>query len=961
MTQKTLILIDGHALAFRSYYALERSGMKTTYNQPTFAVFGFFKAMFDLLKNPQIKPDCIAVTFDVGRETFRLKEYSEYKANRESMPDALRSQIQLIIEGLKAFSIPIYTKEGYEADDVIGTIAREAKELGHKTIILTGDQDSFQLIDRAGYVKVLIPSKGELKEYDWNAVYEKLQVYPFQIVDYKALRGDTSDNIPGIRGIGEKTAVKLLDRFENLEQIFAHADEIKENSIRNKIKEGEEIARLSQFLARIKTDVEVGFDFEQTKLEMPDIEKVGAFFQQVQFFNFLRNIKDILKPFSSEENNESILSLPTDEDLGALQSGQMQLSLFTQEQKPQCNTNFNFEKITLVDDESFEKFVAELKTQTLFSIDTETTGVDPFDVDLVGIAIAYNPQIGAENGKVKIDCSKENNTKSYYIPILHQIGEQLELDYVLEKLNPIFEDKNIAKTMQNGKYDINVLRRHGANLEGVIFDTMLASYVKDSSRKHGLKNQAGEHLNYLMKEIEALIGKGKHAQTMDLVLIEDAADYACDDAFATLELTRFWTENLNDKEKDLLYNIEIPLLCVLVDMECAGVSVDKAYLKELSKELDAKILVLEEKIYGIVGETFNLNSPKQVGDILFDKMQLKAKGKTKTRTGYSTNAKILEELAEEHEVVRLILEHRHYQKLKSTYIDNLPQLINFNDDRIHTSFNQAATTTGRLSSSNPNLQNIPIRTEVGNRIRKAFVPSDKNSYVILSADYSQIELRLLAHCSRDDELIDAFCSDEDVHTITASKVFEVPVDGVEKDMRRKAKAVNFGIIYGQSRYGLAKSLGISSAAAQMFIDKYFATYPNVKKFMDETVHFAHQHGYVETMYGRKRYLQDELNASNHQIREFGERAAINAPMQGAAADLVKLAMIEVHKQLKERNLKSKMVVQVHDELVLEVEKSELEEVKDIVVKAMEMGQPLLVPLKIDVAVSSSWMEVDGEE
>ena len=961
MTQKTLILIDGHALAFRSYYALERSGMKTTYNQPTFAVFGFFKAMFDLLKNPQIKPDCIAVTFDVGRETFRLKEYSEYKANRESMPDALRSQIQLIIEGLQSFNIPIYTKEGYEADDVIGTIAREAKELGHKTIILTGDQDSFQLIDRAGYVKVLIPSKGELKEYDWNAVYEKLQVYPFQIVDYKALRGDTSDNIPGIRGIGEKTAVKLLDRFENLEQIFAHSDEIKENAVRKKIQEGEEIARLSQFLAKIKTDVEIGFDFEKTKLEMPDIDKVGAFFQQVQFFNFLRNIKDILKPFSSEENNETILNLPTDEDLGALQSGQMQLGLFTQEQKPQCNTNFNFEKIIITDEESFEKLLDELKEQTLFSIDTETTGVDPFDADLVGISIAYNPQITAKNGKINLICENENKTKSYYIPILHQIGDQLELDYIVEKLNPIFEDKNICQTTQNGKYDINVLLRHGLNLKHVIFDTMLASYVKDSSRKHGLKNQAGEHLNYLMKEIEALIGKGKNADTMDLVLIEDAASYACDDAFATLELTRFWTENLTEKEKELLYEIEMPLVYVLSDMERIGVSIDKDYLKELSKELEGKILVLEERIWQLAGEKFNLNSPKQVGEILFDKLQLKAKGKTKTRTGYSTNAKVLEELAEEHEIVRLILENRHYQKLKSTYIDNLPQLINFEDERIHTSFNQAATTTGRLSSSNPNLQNIPIRTEVGNRIRKAFIPKDKNSYVILSADYSQIELRLLAHCSRDDELIDAFCSDEDVHTITAAKVFEVPIDGVEKDMRRKAKAVNFGIIYGQSRYGLAKSLGITSASAQLFIDKYFATYPNVKKFMDETIHYAHQHGYVETIYGRKRYLQDELNSSNHQIREFGERAAINAPMQGAAADLVKLAMIEVHKQLKERNLKSKMIVQVHDELVLEVEKSELEEVKEIVKNAMEMGQPLLVPLKIDIAVSSSWMEIDGEE
>lgn len=960
MSQKTLILIDGHALAFRSYFALERSGMKTTSNQPTFAVYGFFKAVFDLLKNPLLKPDAIAVAFDVGRETFRLKEYAEYKANRETMPDSLRSQLQLIIEGLQSFNIPIYTKEGFEADDVIGTIAKEAKELGHKTIILTGDQDAFQLIDRGGYVKVLIPSKGELKEYDWNAVYEKLQVYPFQIVDYKALRGDTSDNIPGIRGIGEKTAVKLLDRFENLEQIFAHSDEIKEKAIKSKIKEGEEIARLSQFLARIKTDVDINFDFDKTKLEMPDIEQVGAFFQKVQFFNFLRNIKEILKPFSSVENNESILNLPTDEDLGALQSGQMQLGLFDTVQKPKCNTNFNFEKHTLTQEADFEKFISELKEQTLFSIDTETTGIDIMEAELVGISIAFNPQIGAENGRVKINCHAENKTKSYYIPVFHQIGEQLDLDYVLDHLNPILVDKNIYKTAQNAKYDINILYRHGANLENVIFDTMLASYVKDSSRKHGLKNQAGEHLNYLMKDIEVLIGKGKHAETMERVLIEDASDYACDDAFATLELTRFWVENLNEKEQNLLYNLEIPLMYILAEMERDGVSIDKDYLNELSVELEAKTNSLEARIWQMAGTEFNINSPRQVGDVLFEKLQLKSKSKQKTRTGYSTNAKILEELAEDNEIVRLILEYRHYQKLKSTYIDSLPLLVSY-DDRVHTSFNQAATVTGRLSSSNPNLQNIPIRTEVGNRIRKAFVPKDKLNSVIVSADYSQIELRLLAHCSRDDKLIDAFCSDEDIHTTTASKVFEVPLDGVEKDMRMKAKAVNFGIIYGQTRYGLAKSLGISSNEAQLFIDKYFATYPRIRQFMNETIQYAYDNGYVETMYGRKRYLQNELMSSNRQIKEFGERAAINAPMQGAAADLVKFAMLEVHRQLKQRGLKSKMIIQVHDELVLEVEKAELEEVKQIVQSAMELGQPLLVPLKIDVQVGSSWMESENEE
>ena len=579
----------------------------------------------------------------------------------------------------------------------------------------------------------------------------------------------------------------------------------------------------------------------------------------------------------------------------------------------------------------------------------------------MGISIAFNSQIKAEDGRVKIDCSAENKTKTYYIPVFHQIGDQLELDYLFEHLAPILADEKICKTTQNGKYDINVFQNYNVFLNGVIFDTMLASYVKDSSRKHGLKNQAGEHLNYLMKDIEVLIGRGKDACTMERVLMEEAADYACDDAFATLELTRFWTENLSEKEQDLLYQIEMPLVYVLADMERVGVSIDKAYLKELSVELDNKMKILEEKVYELAGIRFNINSPRQVGEILFEKLQYKTKTKHKTRTGYSTNAKVLEELAENYEIVRYILEHRHYQKLKSTYIDTLPLLVSSVDNRVHTSFNQAATTTGRLSSSNPNLQNIPIRTEVGSRIRKAFVPADKKESVILSADYSQIELRFLAHCSRDDELIEAFCADEDVHTMTAAKVFEVPIEGVEKDMRYKAKAVNFGIIYGQSRYGLAKSLNITSTAAQLFIDKYFATYPKVKQFMDNSIHFAYEHGYVETMYGRKRYLQDELSSSNKQIKEFGERAAINAPLQGAAADLVKLAMIDVHKELKARNLKSKMIIQVHDELVLEVAKTELEQVKEIVKTAMEQGQPLLVPLKIDMEFGSSWMEMGNEE
>jgi len=968
--QKTLILIDGHALAFRMFFALERTGMKTTDNQVTWAVYGFFKAIFDLLKNEDIKPDAITVAFDVGRQTFRVEKYPEYKAGRETMPDTLKSQMGLIFEGLKAFNIPIYTKEGFEADDVIGTICDKATKLGHKTLILTGDQDAFQLIDKEGFVKVLVPSKGELLEYDWQKVYEKWGVYPDQVVDYKGLRGDTSDNIPGIRGIGEKTAQKLLTRYPNMEELFKHCEEIPENAVRQKICDGKEIGMLSKELATIIKDVDIDFDFEGTHIELPNIDDVTAFLKKMQFYNFIKGVGAILNSFDKNKKEEMGKEAPVhsspltahNEEQPTLfeatpvkNSCLLQLGLFAQEVKEKINKdNDQFDIKAITTKAELDELVETLNGQTLIAVDTETTSVNTIEAELVGISIAYNPLYTAKN-HVKFTEGTEK-TKTFYIPVSHQIGDQLETAEVIEALKPLFEDEKIKKTMQNAKFDYNILQNYDVKFKGIIFDTMLASYIKDPTRKHGLKTQSMEHINHVMQEISELIGTGKNQISMECVSVEEATSYACDDAFATLELTKYWQNNLDERELTLLYDVEVPVALILAQMEYDGVAIDVDYLKSLSDELTKKIRELETLIFEIAGEAFNVNSPKQVGEILFDKLQIAPKKKKRGKTAYSTGAEVLEELAEEHKICEYLLSHRKFSKLKSTYTDSLPLLISRKDNRIHTSYNQTVTTTGRLSSSNPNLQNIPIRTEEGNKIRHAFVCQDTEHGLLISADYSQVELRLLAHCAKDDNLIEAFCSGEDVHLKTAASVFEVPLEGVTKDMRYKAKAVNFGIIYGQSRYGLAKSLGIAPFAAEMFIEKYFATYPKVKEYMQNTIKFAHENGYVETIFGRKRYLAAELSSPNNQIREFAERAAINQPLQGTAADLIKMAMIELDKKLKANNLKSKMIMQVHDELVLEVEKNEFDLVKKLTVEAMELNQPLLIPLVVDVNFGKSWIE-----
>ena len=898
---KTLVLIDGHALAFRQYFALERSAMKNSQNQPTWAVYGFFKSIFDLLK--KIKPDSIAVTFDVSHHTFRTELYEEYKANRETMPDSLSTQMGFICEGLNAFGIPIYTKEGFEADDLIGTISARASQRGDETLILTGDQDSFQLVDKEGLVKVLIPSQGILKEYGWEQVYEKLGVYPNQVVDYKALRGDTSDNIPGIRGIGPKTAQQLLGKYGNLEKVLEDCENIEKKSIKEKICAEKDVAILSKKLATIIRDVDIDFDFESANVILPDIDRVVDFLKNMQFYSYIKNINEILTSFNPDINVSQSQVLEVKQE-NSLDNGQ--LGLFSQVVKETVgDTEFSSAKVEEAD---IEPLIKDIQDKGIMSLNVYSDN-----------SIVLGVSIGIGD-------------KGYYV----------ESKY-LSKLKSLIEDKGIIKYFYDAKRVINLLRDVDINVNGFGYDVLLASYVKDPSRNHSLEFQSMDLLNHIMC----------NKKSMTSECTKEMWQYASDEAYTIRQLTDYWKENLNDTEKNLVENIEFPLTFVLEKMEYTGVAIDVDYLKTLSDYMTGKLAELEEFIYQLAGGPFNINSPKQVAEVLYDRLDIKTGKKKRSR---STSAEILEELSQDYEICDYILQHRKFSKLKSTYTDSLPTLISKRDGRIHTTYNQATTVTGRLSSSNPNLQNIPIRTEEGNKIRNAFCSQDKENNLILSADYSQIELRLLAHVSGDEHLINAFNSDIDVHTLTASKVFGVDVENVTKDMRRKAKAVNFGIIYGQSRYGLAKALNISNTQAQEFIDKYFESYPKIKQYMQDKIDFANENGYVETLLGRKRFLLAELQSSNYQIREFAQRAAINQPLQGTAADLIKQAMIEVDKQISAKGLKSKMIMQVHDELVFELPKEELEDLKQLVVSAMELSQPLKVPLVVDVNYGESWKE-----
>ena len=918
--KKTLILIDGHALAFREYYALERTGMKTSDGRDTWAVYGFFKAIFDLLKNNNIKPDCIAVAFDVERQTFRVEKYEQYKATRESMPYSLHSQLGAIIEGLKAFDIPIYTKKGYEADDVIGTITLKASLLGHKTYILTGDQDTFQLVDKKGLVKVLIPSKGELIEYDWNKVYEKLGVWPNQVVDYKGLRGDTSDNIPGIKGVGEKTAQKILSQYASIEDVYNNLDSVEDKSIRTKLTNGKDSAFLSKYLATIVRDVDIDFNFDDTKVILPDITNVVDYLKKMQFYSFIKNIDDILCNF--DKNCEYTNA----EDKSVKNSNQTQLGLFTAAIKETFKDK-SYEKTFINNEKDLTELINKLDKQESVSFDFVYEYKNALDINILGCAFAIK---------------NNEDIYAYYIPN--------EKNY-LNELKVVFENEKIKKYTYNAKININILRNLGIELKNLSFDILLASYIKNPSGNSDISAQALDYINHITVKLPFETKKTKITDISQ----QSLSEYTMDNAFSIYLITEHWLNNLSVEELKLHNDIELPLTEVLSKMEYDGVTIDVDYMSELSESMSKKIKTLERKIFRLAGISFNLNSPKQVGEILYDKLGIELKKKRGGHNKVSTSIDVLEDLADEYEICKHLIEYRKYSKLKSTYTDALPLVVNLCDSKIHTSYNQVTTVTGRLSSSNPNLQNIPIRTDDGNKLRKAFISQNKNDY-ILSADYSQIELRLLAHVSDDKNLIEAFNSNVDVHSLTASKVFNVPLDEVTKEMRYKSKAVNFGIIYGQTKYGLAKALKIPPFVAEEFINKYFETYPKVKTYMQDIIKFAHKNKYVETIFGRRRYFSNEFTSPNHMLKEFAERAAINYPMQGSAADLIKIAMININNELEKNHFESKMVMQVHDELVFDVAKNELEDIKKLVKDKMENVMELKVPLIVDVSWGSSWFE-----
>ncbi len=884
---KELYLIDGSALAYRSYYALLRNPLINSKGKDTSVVYGFISSIIRLIKEKNI--EYIGVTFDLPAPTFRHKQYEKYKANRKKMPDEIKEQIPIIHDVIRAMGLPLLTKEGFEADDIMATLAQKATDNGFTTYLVTKDKDLMQLINE----RVFLFDINKMSVINSKNVEEKFGVEPKKVKDLLALMGDSSDNIPGIPGIGPKTALKLINEYGGFNEIFENADKISNKKLKEKIIEGKDSATLSLKLVELEYNVPIDFKQDDFLYKNHNTEKLFPLLKELEFISML---KEFPSNTTTENKTESIL-------LDSLQKA--------------------------------KELVNDVVKNKSFAFDTETTGLRPMFDKLVGISISTKENIG------------------YYLPIAHKERKLENLNEILNVLKPIFEDASIKKIGHKILFDWEFLENYGIKVNGIDFDTKIATYVLNpSQRQNSLDYIATEHLGRGKGSIKELIGEGKKQITFDNVTINNAVKYAVTDAELTFSLKNKLEKKLEQENlSDLFYNIEMPLVKVLKDIETHGVTIDPNFLNILSAKWDNTLKELTQKIYSEAKEEFNINSTQQLAVILFEKLNLK-KGK-KTKTGYSTNVDVLEQLAFEHELPKLILKYRSLQKLKSTYTDALVKLILPKTGRIHASFNQTVTATGRLSSSNPNLQNIPIRTEQGMEIRKAFIaPKD---YLILSADYSQVELRLLAELSKDKMLIEALKNGEDIHTQTASLVFGTFPELITPEQRRQAKAVNFGVVYGISPYGLAKQIGVSNYEAKEFIDAYFENYPNIKKYMEQTVEDAKKNGYVKTIMGRKRYLP-ELNSSNGQVRNFAERTAINTPIQGSAADLIKMAMISVHSRIKETNLKAWMVLQVHDELVFEVHKDHAEKLKDIVKKEMENVFNLSVPLTVDIGIGNNWLD-----
>ncbi|MFL7813582.1 MAG: DNA polymerase I [Anaerolineales bacterium] len=922
----TLYLIDGHALAYRTYYALTSGGTNsarwlTSKGEPTAGVYGFTSVLLRLLE--QERPDYLAVVFDTGK-TFRDELYPEYKATREKMPEDLRPQIERIRELVDAFNIPRAELEGYEADDVLGSLANWAVTQGLAVKIITGDRDLLQLVNDRITVNLPGRSLSDAQDYFPDDVKESLGVWPNQVVDLKAIIGDRSDNIPGVYGVGEKTAVKLLEDYQNLDNIYQHIDEVS-GRFQTKLIEGKQEAYLSQKLARIVSDLDLKIDLDQAKPDRFDPLKVRDLFRDLEFGSLLTRLSTVEGIYGKRvpEGQMSMFSA------GEPEQGEF----LSQSDEP---GSIGVRVITSPDD---LKALAEvLGAAAQIAFDTETTSTDQMSADLVGISLAVSEEGG------------------YYIPVGHQKGKQLDLDQVLDALRGPLTDPDIPKLGHNLKYDYIMLARSGLEVFPLSFDSMIAEWlINPDSRNLGLKRLAWVRLDRSMQEIESLIGRGRSQITMAEVAIEDAARYAVEDAVVVLMLEPILEGELDETgSRKIFQEMEMPLIKVLASMEMEGISLDIDFLKEMSASLEKDLHKLEMEIYQAVGYEFNLNSPKQLSQALFKTLALVPPDRGgKTASGYqSTAADVLESLRNQHPVPALVLEYREYTKLKSTYVDALQTQVNPRTNRVHTSYNQTGSVTGRIASTDPNLQNIPVRTELGRQVRKAFVADP--GWNLVAVDYSQIELRVAAHMSKDQAMLEAFREGKDIHTATAAAILDIPLDQVTSDQRRDAKAINFGLIYGMSPYGLTQTTDLTLAEAETFVDTYFQRFPGIKKYLDDIREQARRDGYVETLLGRRRYFPRLATASNQNEKRREEREAINAPIQGTAADIMKLAMIAVADALAGSKLKARMLLQVHDELVLEAPQEEVEETIKLVKSAMEDVYSLEIPLTTEAQYGKDW-------
>ena len=926
--KKRLFLLDAYALIFRGYYAFIKNPRINSKGLNTSAILGFMNSLFDVMKKE--RPHYFAVAFDKGGSIARTELFPDYKANREETPEAIRLAVPYIHEILTALHIPIIEKEGYEADDIIGTLAKQAEKQDFEVYMVTPDKDYAQLV--SDNIFMYRPPRGgnDIEIWGVKEVQEKFEVQdPLQVIDFLGMMGDAVDNIPGLPGVGEKTAKKLLADFGSMENLLANTSKLK-GKLRENIENNKEKGILSKQLATIMLDVPVTFDAKDCEVSTPNFEAVGKLFDELEFRQLLLNFQKVYQP--------ETLSTPSPVNKnGQLDMFAVQGDLFAQPQlvSEKNNSSNTPHFYQLADTPMAQQLLLQsLLEQSEVCFDTETTAVDALEAELVGISFCWSAH------------------KGYYLPFP---VDKTEATTLLNNFRPFFENEQIAKVGQNLKYDIKVLQNYGVEVQGALFDTMIAHYLLNPDMRHNMDILSETYLNYTPIAIESLIGKGKAQRSMRSVPIDDVKEYAVEDADVTWQLKDAFKAELPKVNAQKIYtDLEAPLIKVLAAMEREGVNLDVDFLKEYAKTLDADIAQLETAIAEQAGETFNLASPKQLGDILFEKLKIDSKPK-KTKTGqYATSEEVLAPFAAKHKIVADILEWRQVQKLKSTYVDALPLEVNKSTGRVHTTYMQTVAATGRLSSNNPNLQNIPIRTPRGQQVRKAFIARNPD-YVLLSADYSQIELRIIAALSEEHNMIESFLRNEDIHRSTAAKVFNVPLEEVTREQRSHAKTVNFGIIYGVSAFGLSAQTDLSRSESKELIDTYYATYPNLRNYINKQIEFAREHGYVETILGRRRYLPD-IHSHNQVVRGGAERNAVNAPIQGSAADIIKIAMIRIYNQLQAQKLQTRMLLQVHDELVFDVPKTELEIVKPLVKEAMENAFTLAVPLVADLGVGNNWLD-----